>query len=123
MLSGTMSAALAETMAVAEAAGLDPAATLEVLGEGAAGSRLVKTKIPKILGRDFAPQFQLALMEKDLRYFLALAQEMDRPAPIASLVRSQYQGARRADLGGLDVAALYLHVTGEKPAGASGDPG
>lgn len=115
MLSGTMSAALAESMAVAEAAGLDATATLEVLGEGAAGSRLVKTKIPKMLGRDFSPQFQLALMEKDLRYFLSLAQEMDRPAPIASVVRSQYQGARRADLGKLDVAAVFLHVTGERP--------
>jgi 3-hydroxyisobutyrate dehydrogenase len=115
MLSGTTSAALAEAMAVAETAGLDPAATLEVLGEGAAGSRLVKTKIPKMLGRDFSPQFQLALMEKDLRYFLALAQEMDCPAPIAAMVRSQYQSARRADLGRLDVAAVFLHVTGEKP--------
>lgn len=114
MLSGTTSAALAESMAVAEAAGLDPAATLEVLGEGAAGSRLVKTKIPKMLGRDFSPQFQLALMEKDLRYFLALAQDMDRPAPIASLVRSQYQAARLADLGGLDVAAMFLQATGQK---------
>jgi len=115
MLSGTMSAALAESMAVAEAAGLDPADTLAVLSEGAAGSRLVKTKIPKMLGRDFSPQFQLALMEKDLRYFLALAQEMDCPAPIAAMVRSQYQGARRADLGKLDVAALFLHVTGRTP--------
>jgi len=112
MLSGTMSAALAEAMAVAEASGLDPATTLEILGEGAAGSRLVKTKIPKMLGRDFSPQFQLALMEKDLRYFLALAQEMDCPTPLAGIVRSQYQGARRADLGALDVAALFLHVTG-----------
>ncbi len=115
MLSGTMSAALAESLAVAEAAGLDPKATLEILGEGATGSRLLKGKIPKMMGRDFSPQFQLALMEKDLRYFLSLAQDLDRPAPIASVVRSQYQAARRAELGKLDVAALFLHVTGEKP--------
>ncbi len=118
MLSGTMSAAIAEAMSVAEAAGLDPAVTLEILGEGAAGSRLVRTKIPKMTGRDFRPQFQLALMEKDLRYFLSLAQELDRPAPIASMVRSQYQGARRANLGQLDVSAVFLHVTGEKPPAA-----
>jgi 3-hydroxyisobutyrate dehydrogenase len=112
MLSGTVSAAIAETVAVAEAAGLDPAIVHELLSEGAAGSRLTRSKIPKMTGRDFAPQFQLALMEKDLRYFLALAEQLDRPAPIASLVRSQYQAARRADLGNLDVAALYLQVTG-----------
>lgn len=115
MLSGTTSAALAEMMSVAEAAGLDPEATLAILGEGAAGSRLVRSKIPKMTGRDFTPQFQLELMEKDLRYFLALAQDMDRPAPIASLVRSQYQAARLADLGKLDVAALFLHATGRRP--------
>ncbi|MGE0316102.1 MAG: NAD(P)-dependent oxidoreductase [Lautropia sp.] len=119
MLSGTISAALAEALSVAEAAGLDPAAVLEVLGEGAGGSRLMKSKIPKMTGRDFTPQFQLGLMEKDVRYFLALAQDFDRPAPIAALVRSQYQAARLADLGKLDVAALFLHVTGRHPSGGN----
>ena len=115
MLSGTMTAAVAEAAQVAEAAGVDRDAALEILGEGAAGSRLLKTKLPKIFKRDFAPQFQLELMEKDLRYFLALAQELDRPAPIASLVRSQYQAGRRAQLGRLDACAVFLQVSGEKP--------
>ena len=86
-----------------------------MLGEGAAGSRLMKTKLPKIFKRDFLPRFQLELMEKDLRYFLALAQELDRPAPIASVVRSQYQAARRAQLGKLDSCAVFLQAAGEKP--------
>jgi 3-hydroxyisobutyrate dehydrogenase-like beta-hydroxyacid dehydrogenase len=112
MLSGTMNAALAEAMSVALAAGLDPEAVRELLGEGAAGSRLVKTKIPKMAAGDFSPQFQLGLMEKDLRYFLGLAQELDRPAPVAALVRSQMQSARRAGLGTQDVSALFAHITG-----------
>jgi len=115
MLSGTTTSAIAEAAQVAEAAGIDRTAALEILGEGAAGSRLLKTKLPKMLNRDFAPQFQLELMEKDLRYFLALAQELDRPAPIASLVRSQYQAARRAALGKLDSCAVFLRAAGEKP--------
>jgi len=117
MLSGTTTAALAEAAQVAEAAGLDRDAALEILGEGAAGSRLLKSKLPKMFKRDFSAQFQLELMEKDLRYFLALAQEVDRPAPIASLVRSQYQAGRRAQLGKLDSAAVFLQAAGEKPAG------
>ena len=117
MLSATLTAAVAEAAQSAEAAGLDPAATLEILQDGAAGSRIVKTKLPKIFKRDFMPQFQLELMEKDLRYFLALAQELDRPAPIASLVRSQYQAARRANLGKLDSCAVFLQAAGEKAAG------
>jgi 3-hydroxyisobutyrate dehydrogenase len=114
MLSATMTAAIAEAAQAAEAAGLDRAATMEILGEGAAGCRLMKTKLPKILQRDFSPQFQLELMDKDLRYFLALAQELDRPAPIAALVRSQYQAARRAQLGKLDSCAVFLQAAGER---------
>lgn len=117
MLSASLTAAIAEAAQAAEAANLDRDAALEILGEGAAGSRLMKTKLPKIFKRDFAPQFQLELMEKDLRYFLALAQELDRPAPIASLVRSQYQAAKRAQLGKLDSCAVFLQAAGEKPKG------
>ena len=119
MLSGTMNAALAEAMSVALAAGLDAEAVREILGEGAAGSRLVRTKIPKMAAGDFAPQFQLALMDKDLRYFLGLAQELDRPVPVASLVRSQLQAARRAGLGAQDVSAIYRYYADARTGPAS----
>lgn len=114
MLGASLTAAIAEAAQAIEAANLDREACMEVLNDGAAGSRLMKTKLPKIFKRDFAPQFQLELMEKDLRYFLALAQELDRPAPIASLVRSQYQAARRANHGKLDSCAVFLQASGEK---------
>lgn len=116
MLSGTMTAAVAEAAQVAEAAGVDRDAALAVLGEGATASRLLKAKLPMMFKRDFRPQFQLELMDKDLRYFLVLAQELDRPAPIASLVRSQYQAARRSALGKLDASAVFLQAAGEKPS-------
>ncbi len=115
MLSGTMTAAVAEAVQIAEAAGVGPEAALEILGEGAAASRLLKGKMPMMFQRDFKPQFQLALMEKDLRYFLGMAQQLDRPTPIAALVRSQFEAARRASLGGLDACAVFLQVAGEKP--------
>jgi len=114
MISATLTAALAEAAIAAEAAGLDKDATVEILSEGAAGCRLTKTKLPKMLKRDFAAQFQIALMDKDVRYFLAMAQELDVPTPVSSVVRAQYQGARKAALGALDTAALYLYSTGEK---------
>ena len=122
MLSATLTAALAEAALAAEAANLDREATLEILAAGAAGARLTRTKLPKIFKRDFSPQFHLELMDKDLRYFLALAQELDRAAPIASLVRSQYQAARRADLGKLDSCAVFLQAAGEKPKAAGEKP-
>ncbi|HEY5637879.1 MAG TPA: NAD(P)-dependent oxidoreductase [Burkholderiales bacterium] len=117
MISATLTASLAEAALAAEAAGLDQAATLEILGEGAAGCRLTKTKLPKMLKRDFAAQFQVELMDKDVRYFLDMAQSLDRPMPIAALVRSQFQAARRNALGKLDTSAVFLQIAGEKPKG------
>jgi 3-hydroxyisobutyrate dehydrogenase len=114
MLSATLTAAIAEAALAAEAANLDRDATLEILAAGAAGARLTKTKMPKIFKRDFSPQFHLELMDKDLRYFLALAQELDCPAPIASLIRSQYQAAKR-EFGKLDSCAVFLQAAGERP--------
>ncbi len=114
MISATLTAALVEAAMTAEAAGLDKEATVEILGEGAAGCRLTKTKLPKMLKRDFAPQFQISLMDKDVRYYLSMAQDLDVPTPVASAVRAQYQGARRAALGALDTAGLFLYAAGEK---------
>jgi 3-hydroxyisobutyrate dehydrogenase len=115
MISASLTATLGEAAQAAEAAKLDRDAVLEILAEGAAGCRLTKTKLPKIFKRDFSPQFFLELMDKDLRYFLALAQELDRPAPIASLIRSQYQAAKLAQLGKLDSCAVFLQAAGERP--------
>ena len=115
MLSASLMAALGEAAQVIEAARLDPKAAAEVLGEGAVGCRVVKGKLPKMLARDFSAQFHLELMDKDVRYFLQLAGEVDRAAPIASLVRSQFQSARRNGLGKLDSSAVFLQGAGEKP--------
>jgi 3-hydroxyisobutyrate dehydrogenase len=114
MVAGSLLAVLAEAAQVAEAAHLDPTSTVAALSDGAAGCRLLKSKLPKILGRDFRPEFQLELMEKDMRYFLQLAADLDRAAPLASLARSQYEAARRAALGKLDSCAIFLEVSGEK---------
>jgi 3-hydroxyisobutyrate dehydrogenase len=121
MVSGSLLAVLAEAAHVAEAAGLDPAAAVAALSDGAAGSRMLRSKLPKMFQREFTPQFQLELMEKDIRYFLQLAADLDRPAPLASLVRSQYQAARRAALGKLDSSAIFLEISGE--LSARSDPG
>ena len=115
MIAATLQVAVAEGAQIAEAANLDRAAALEVLNEGAAGSRVLKNKLPKMFNRDFTPQFHLELMDKDVRYFLQVAAELDRPAPLASLVRSQYQAAKRAQLGRLDSSAIFLYSASEKP--------
>jgi 3-hydroxyisobutyrate dehydrogenase-like beta-hydroxyacid dehydrogenase len=113
MVSGSLVAVLAEAAQVAEAARLDPVATVAALSDGASSCRMLRSKLPMMFQRDFTPQFQLELMEKDMRYFLQLSADLDRPTPLASLVRSQYQAARRAALGKLDSCAIFLEVSGE----------
>lgn len=115
MISGTLTAAIAECAVVAEGAGADPAIMTEILFEGAAACRLMRTKLPKALKRDFAPQFQLQLMAKDLRYFLEMAREVERPAPITALIANQFLAAKRAGLGEADTSAMFCYYSGERP--------
>ena len=94
---------------------------------GASGHSETTTAAQQPIGTTIAlPEFTVNLADPLGQRFIKIsievevsepkvAQEMDRPAPIASLVRSQYQAARRADLGKLDVAAMFLHATGRKP--------
>src|SRR5258708_6065813 len=62
MLGASLQAALAEGPHHSMAAKIDRAATMEVLNEGASGSRVLENKLPKMVNRDFTPQFALELM-------------------------------------------------------------
>ena len=112
MIAGVTLAAIAEGAAVAQAAGLDPKALLQVLSDSVIGSPFLKSKLPKVLQRDFSTHFALALMQKDLRYFLDLAGRHDRFTPTAALAAQLYQAARLAGWGELDTAALFGYVAG-----------
>jgi 3-hydroxyisobutyrate dehydrogenase len=65
---GVQAASLAEALALIERSGLDRAKALEVLTTGAPGSPLVKTLSGRMTARDYAPNFLLRLMAKDLTY-------------------------------------------------------
>ena len=67
---GLNRAVLAEGLAYAESIGLDPAATLEVLGVSPAASAVMATKGQKMLDSDFEPQARLAQHLKDVRVIL-----------------------------------------------------
>lgn len=118
MLSGVMTAAIGEAALAIEAAGIDGDIATELLGQGAAGSRITRTKLPLMLQRRFAPQFALALMEKDQRYFQDMAGAAGLPCPVAAAARAQFAAAKRSGLGALDAGAVFLQAAGE-PAPAA----
>jgi 3-hydroxyisobutyrate dehydrogenase len=65
---GVQAASLAEAVALIERSGLDRAKAIEVLTGGAPGSPLVKLLSARMCERNFAPNFLLRLMAKDLGY-------------------------------------------------------
>lgn len=99
-------AALAEGMAIAAAAGIDPGKFLDVIQSGGAASRMAEMKSGKIIDGDFAAQFALSLMHKDLRLASALADSVRIPTPMLEAARRLYREAEAAGFGGEDMSAV-----------------
>ncbi|KIL35900.1 3-hydroxyisobutyrate dehydrogenase [Cohnella kolymensis] len=98
--------ALAEAMAIAAAAGVDPKSFLEVVTAGAAYSKAAEIKGPKLLAGDWSVQFGLALMLKDLKLATGFADRLGVPTPMMSAAKSLFQTAQQSGLGTLDLSAV-----------------
>lgn len=108
-ISGTLTTAMAESATLVKASGVDQKAALEFLSEhGAFACRLSRSKLPKMFSGDFSPNFQLKLMAKDVRYFLALASEFHRTTPAITTVGSVLDAAQ-AEFGDEDIAAVHAY--------------
>lgn len=107
MISGITMAALAEGVSVARQAGVRPEALMEVLSDSVIASPFLKNKLAKVLQEDFSTHFSLALMQKDLRYFLELAGQHGLFTPTAALVAQLYRAACLAGWGEFDTAAMF----------------
>ncbi len=71
--------ALAESIKLIEHAGVDPQTFYDVVTKSSGNSVPFERDFFKYLARDYSPTFTLALMTKDLRLALGLADEMDLP--------------------------------------------
>jgi 3-hydroxyisobutyrate dehydrogenase-like beta-hydroxyacid dehydrogenase len=77
-------AALAEGIAFAESLGLDGASFLATARQSAAYSRVMDSKGPKMLARDFSPQSHIAQTLKDAELILREAARHGLPLPLTS---------------------------------------
>ncbi|WP_102158572.1 2-hydroxy-3-oxopropionate reductase [Zhihengliuella halotolerans] len=102
--------ALAEGVAFLEAYGVDTTAALEVLGGGLAGSKVLDQKGQKMLDRDFAPGFRLALHHKDMGIVTAAAREAGVVLPLGGLVAQLVASTVASGDGGLDHSGLFRGV-------------
>jgi 3-hydroxyisobutyrate dehydrogenase-like beta-hydroxyacid dehydrogenase len=103
---GINSAALSEGVALAAKAGLDPAQFLEIVQSGGANSKQAELKAPKILERDFSPQFSLKLMLKDLLLASKLSQDFKFPAPLLNAATNLFQIGLSKGYGDQDLSAI-----------------
>lgn len=82
---GLNRAVLAEGLNFAEALGMDPGRTLEVLRASVAYSGVMDTKGPKMIERDFSVEARLAQHLKDVRLMLAAAGEAGMKLPLSQV--------------------------------------
>jgi len=90
LILGTFMATIAETLAFGEAAGVEKSKVLDVLAAGADSSGVLNAKRDKLAKEDFSPQFQSALIYKDLHYLEDLAFDLKRPLFTGSVVKELY---------------------------------
>jgi 3-hydroxyisobutyrate dehydrogenase len=104
--------AVAEAVTFAQAAGLDPQATLSAVGGGAAGSWQLSNLGPKMFADDFAPGFMIDLQQKDLRLVLEYARQKNLPLAATSLVHELLSRAQAGGRGKEGTQALVTVLRG-----------
>lgn len=94
-----------EGMVLATKAGVDPKLMLEVLDKSAAKSGLISFKAPYVFARNFATNFSVKWMHKDIGLMLDSAREMNVPLPLTSLTQQMFRAAIARGHGDEDICS------------------
>lgn len=112
--------ATAEALGLAARAGLDPAQALELLGGGAAASRILALRGPLMVRDEYLPAtMKLDVWQKDLALIGAFAREHRAATPLFDATLPLYAAAVRAGLGPQDTAAVYRILKEIEPDAAT----
>jgi 3-hydroxyisobutyrate dehydrogenase-like beta-hydroxyacid dehydrogenase len=99
--------ALAESVVLAEKAGVARETIIDVLTNSAIASPLVQYKGPCILKMPEQAQFNTNMMQKDMTLALEMARELHVSMPTGAIVNEMLSSARGQGLGEQDFAVLY----------------
>jgi 2-hydroxy-3-oxopropionate reductase len=105
--------AVAEALALARAAGVDPEQVRRALAGGFAGSRILELHGQRMTAGDFTPGGRAATQRKDMAQALDLAAELGLDLPATALNRDLYDRLIAAGHGDLDHSALYKLFDGD----------
>jgi 3-hydroxyisobutyrate dehydrogenase-like beta-hydroxyacid dehydrogenase len=108
---GALMTALGEALALADALGLDPHRTLDILADSPIGVP-VRSKREHLESGAYPPRFKLALAAKDLHLVTAAAIRARCEMPLAEAAGGWFEAAAREGLGALDYSAVIAHIRG-----------
>ena len=95
-----------EAMVFAAKAGIDPSLFVKVVSGGGARSGQADNKAPKVMARDFHPNFATVLMHKDVGLAGDVAREFGIPLPALAIVKEMLSMAIAKGYGQEDVCAV-----------------
>ncbi len=104
--------ALSESLTLARAEGISDETYFEALHMNVGRSGLSDLKEPKLKGKDYAPQFSLKHMNKDLRLVLETADKLDLPA--AKALKTFYDKGMEVGFGEDDFIGVIRLLAGKK---------
>ncbi|XP_002738027.1 uncharacterized protein LOC100367134 [Saccoglossus kowalevskii] len=107
LLFGSVTASLAESMALAEKAGLDCSALMDILTTGLILDPMVKAQGKAMLNDDYPLTACLNNMQKDMRLVLSMGDEYSQQLPVAAAVNEMYKKAKSLGHGDEDMSAIY----------------
>jgi 2-hydroxy-3-oxopropionate reductase len=105
--------AVAEALALAERASVDPRKVREALLGGFAGSKVLEIHGQRMIDRSFTPGFRARLHLKDARIVREVAGELESPVRAFEVVADALARLVEAGGGELDHSALYTLVAPE----------
>jgi 3-hydroxyisobutyrate dehydrogenase-like beta-hydroxyacid dehydrogenase len=110
---------MAEAVVLGEAAGVDRAKMLEVMGQSAVGAPLVNYKAGPLIDGDYSATFTTWAMNKDLALALGVGEDVGVPLPVTAIVQQFLRGCISSGMSELDFITLVPRLRRE----AGLDPG
>jgi glyoxylate/succinic semialdehyde reductase len=114
MVMGSMMAALAEGLTLAESSGLDKKDVVDVLNLGAMACPMFALKGPAMVEGKYPTAFPLKHQQKDLKYALELAEEVGVKVPTAVAANGEFEAGLGQGLGDADFSAVLEAVMAAK---------
>ena len=101
---------LSEALHMAEKAGLDGRAVVEVISQGAAGSWQMANRYETMIDDHFEHGFAVDWMRKDLGICLQTADENGASLPVTALVDQFYKDVQKMGGGRWDTSSLFKRL-------------